>query len=54
MSSFTTQPGYIPAGGTRHGLPRVSINGLFQELRYLDVLLSPGLWTLRDRFRKAR
>jgi peptidoglycan/xylan/chitin deacetylase (PgdA/CDA1 family) len=53
-ASFTTQPGYVPAGGSRHGLPRVSINGLFQELRYLEVLLSPGLWTLRDRLRKVR
>jgi peptidoglycan/xylan/chitin deacetylase (PgdA/CDA1 family) len=54
LSSFTTQPGYIPATGSRHGLPRVSINGLFQRLRYLDVLLSPGLWALRDRFRRIR
>ncbi len=53
-ASFTTQPGYIPAGGSRHGLPRVSINGLFQAPRYFDVLLSPGLWTLRNRIRKAR
>jgi len=53
-ASFTTQPGYIPADGPRHGLPRVSINGLFQELRHLDVLLSPGLWTLRNRIRKRR
>ncbi len=53
-ASFTTQPGYIPAGGPRHGLPRVSVNGLFQELRYLDVLLSPGLWSFRNRIRKAR
>jgi peptidoglycan/xylan/chitin deacetylase (PgdA/CDA1 family) len=43
-ASFTTQPGFIPAEGSRHGLPRVSVNGLFQELRFLDVLLSPGLW----------
>lgn len=54
VASFTTQPGYVPAAGPRHGLPRVSINGLFQRLRYLDVLLSPGLWTLRDRVRKSR
>jgi peptidoglycan/xylan/chitin deacetylase (PgdA/CDA1 family) len=53
-ASFTTQPGYLPSEGSRHGLPRVSINGLFQELRYLDVLLSPGLWALRNRVRKAR
>ncbi len=51
-ASFTTQPGYIPAAAT-HGLPRVSINGLFQELRYLETLLTPGLWSLRDRLRRA-
>ncbi|MGH6926427.1 MAG: polysaccharide deacetylase family protein [Propylenella sp.] len=53
-ASFTTRPGYVPASGARHGLPRVSLNGLFQELRYLDALLSPGLWALRDRLRKPR
>ncbi len=52
FASFTTRPGTIPARGSRHGLPRVSINGLFQRLRYLDVLLSPGLWALRDKIRK--
>lgn len=53
-SSFTTRPGYVPENGTRHGLPRVSVNGLFQELRFLEVLLTPGLWKLRDRLRKSR
>jgi peptidoglycan/xylan/chitin deacetylase (PgdA/CDA1 family) len=53
-SSFTTQPGYIRAGGPRQGLPRVSINGLFQRLRYVETLLSPGLWTMRDRLRRGR
>ena len=53
-ASFTTQPGYVPASGSRHGLPRVSVNGLFQDARYLEVLLTPGLWRLRDRIRKRR
>jgi peptidoglycan/xylan/chitin deacetylase (PgdA/CDA1 family) len=52
-SSLTTRPGYVPANGSRHALPRVSINGLFQELRYMDVLLTPGLWALRDRLSKG-
>ncbi len=51
-ASFTTQPGYIPAEGSRHGLPRVSVNGLFQEPRFLDVLLTPGLWEIRRRIGK--
>jgi peptidoglycan/xylan/chitin deacetylase (PgdA/CDA1 family) len=53
-ASFTTQPGYIRSGGRRHGLPRVSVNGLFQRLRYVETLLSPGLWTMRDRLRRGR
>jgi peptidoglycan/xylan/chitin deacetylase (PgdA/CDA1 family) len=52
-ASFTTQPGYIPASGSRHGLPRVSVNGLFQRVRYLETLLNPGLWKLRNRIRRA-
>jgi peptidoglycan/xylan/chitin deacetylase (PgdA/CDA1 family) len=51
--SFTTRPGYIPGSGSRQGLPRVSINGLFQRTDYLEVLLTPGLWKLRDHIRKA-
>ena len=30
------------ASGSRHGLPRVSVNGLFQRVRYLEVLLTSG------------
>jgi peptidoglycan/xylan/chitin deacetylase (PgdA/CDA1 family) len=52
-ASFTTSPGFVPSAGPRHGLPRISINGLFQELRFLDVLLTPGLWTLRDKVKAA-
>ena len=51
-ASFTTRPGYVPTAGAPHGLPRVSVNGLFQQQRYLETLLSPGLWALRDRLRK--
>lgn len=53
-ASFTTQPGYLPVSGWRHGLPRVSVNGLFQRARYLEVLLTPGLWRLRDQVRRWR
>jgi len=51
-ASVTTQPGYVPISGSMHGLPRVSVNGLFQDTRYLDVLLTPGLWKLRRRLRR--
>jgi peptidoglycan/xylan/chitin deacetylase (PgdA/CDA1 family) len=53
-ASFTTRPGYIPRAGPRHELPRISVNGLFQDVRFLDVLLTPGLWTLRDKLRNRR
>lgn len=53
-SSFTTQLGYMPASGSRHGLPRVPISGLFQRVRYMDVLLSSGFWTIRHRLRALR
>jgi peptidoglycan/xylan/chitin deacetylase (PgdA/CDA1 family) len=52
-ASFTTQPGFIRTSGPRHGLPRVSVNGLFQQTKFLDVLLTPGLWTARDAVRRA-
>jgi hypothetical protein len=32
----------------------VSMNGLFQNLRYLETLLTPGLWTARDRVARLR
>ncbi|HEX9904701.1 MAG TPA: polysaccharide deacetylase family protein [Propylenella sp.] len=54
LASFTTRPGYVPLSGERHGLPRVSLNGLFQQIRYLEVLLTPGLWRLRDRIHAGR
>ena len=54
VASFMTQPGYVPGAASRHGLPRVSINGLFQDVRFLEMLLTPGLWKLRDRIRKRR
>jgi hypothetical protein len=39
--------------GSRHGLPRISVNGLYQDVRLLEVLLAPGLWSLKGRFRPA-
>lgn len=46
--SFTTQPGYVRRAGSRHALPRVSVNGLFQDVKYLKALLDPGFWKLRE------
>ena len=47
-ASFTTVPGAIGRAGSRHGLPRISINGRFQKTKYYRPLLSAGLWRLRD------
>jgi peptidoglycan/xylan/chitin deacetylase (PgdA/CDA1 family) len=52
-ASFTTRPGYVTAAGSRHGLPRVSINGLYQDVDMVEVLLTPGLWKLRDAIRRS-
>ena len=51
-TSVTTRPGYIAADGKRHCLRRVSVNGLFQDVRYLETLLTPVLWAMRDRIRR--
>jgi peptidoglycan/xylan/chitin deacetylase (PgdA/CDA1 family) len=53
-ASFTTRPGYVPQSGSRHGLPRISVNGLYQEIRYLEALLTPAIWKLKDRLRPGR
>jgi peptidoglycan/xylan/chitin deacetylase (PgdA/CDA1 family) len=51
-ASFTTRPGYVTPTRGMHGLPRVSLNGLFQDARLVQPLLEPGLWRLRDRLRR--
>jgi peptidoglycan/xylan/chitin deacetylase (PgdA/CDA1 family) len=48
-ASFTTRPGTVPVSGSRHGLPRISVNGLYQDFRVLEVLVTPGLWSLKKR-----
>jgi peptidoglycan/xylan/chitin deacetylase (PgdA/CDA1 family) len=51
--SFTTRPGTVPAAGARHGLPRMSLNGLFQDPALMEALVTPGLWKLKIRLRPA-
>jgi peptidoglycan/xylan/chitin deacetylase (PgdA/CDA1 family) len=52
--SFTTRPGFLREKGSPHGAPRVSVNGLVQDERLFDVLLTPGLWDMRDRLTRSR
>lgn len=47
-ASFTTRPGLVRAG-RRHGLPRISVNGLHQSVAAMEALLGPGLWALKER-----
>ena len=51
--SFTTRPGTIAATGTRHGLPRISLNGLFQTPSFVEALMTPGIWKLKSRLAGA-
>ncbi len=54
-TAVTTRPGVLFADHARHltALPRISVNGEFQRLRYLDVLLSGAPTALMNRFRRV-
>ncbi len=53
-SAVTTRPGLVYPEHARHptALPRVSVNGLWQDLRHLEVLLSGAAFALWNRGRR--
>ena len=53
--AVTTRKGLIYPAHREHltALPRVSLNGSFQNLRYLEVLLSGTAFTLFNGFRRV-
>ena len=54
-TGVTTRAGVIFADHARHptALPRISVNGEFQQLRFLEVLLSGTATALLNRFRRV-
>ena len=54
-TGVTTRPGVIFADHAEHltALPRISVNGEFQQLRFLDVLLSGTATALLNGFRRV-
>ena len=54
-TAVTTRPGVLFPDHVSHltALPRFSVNGDFQRLRYLNVLLSGAPTAFRNRFRRV-
>ncbi|QJR18951.1 polysaccharide deacetylase family protein [Pelagibacterium halotolerans] len=53
-TAVTTRPGglYVDHAAHLHALPRVSLNGLFQQRRFIDVFLTAEIFTLMRRGRR--
>ena len=55
VSAVTTRPGMLYPEHADHmtALPRVSLNGDYQSMRYLDLFLTGAPFALWNRFRKV-
>ncbi|MGQ7791517.1 polysaccharide deacetylase family protein [Faunimonas sp. B44] len=53
VASFTTRPGCVPLGRAGHGLPRISLNGNYQDVRLYPALFAPNLWRLAGWLKKS-
>ena len=54
-TAVTTRPGVLFPDHAQHltALPRISVNGVFQSLHYIDVLLSGAPTALKNGFRRV-
>ncbi len=52
-ASFTTRPGCVDLECAGHGLPRISLNGNYQDVRLYPALFAPNLWRLADWLKSA-
>ena len=48
QTAVTTHKNVVRAGSDRHGLPRISLNGEYQEARYVEVMMTGVPFALFD------